>query len=662
MNRMTLLKACAAVVMLGGGLLLKVSPQLAQVVDPPAPLASLKTVPVPGPAPEVLAEFVQDKNAAIQLGKALFWDMQVGSDGIQSCASCHFNAGADNRSKNQLSPGLLADDRTFQVGGPNYTLTRNDFPFTRHANLDDLASRTSDSNDVTSSQGVSRANFVDIDSYSATDKCEQVSDAVADGGDGFNVAGVNVRRVEPRNTPTVINAVFNFRNFWDGRAVNDFNGIDPFGQRNANALVWKLVNGVLAQVPIAINISSLASQASGPPLSAFEMSCANRPFAKLGKKMLNLKPLAKQKVHANDSVLGSIASQYSNGLRMSYKDLIAKAFRSEYWNSSTPITLTNAGAQAGSMDKQWYRYRSSYGQGSDEFTQMEANFALFFSLAVQLYESTLVSDDTQLDRFLEGDTLALTAQQQRGMSVFEGQGRCINCHAGAELTNASVRNVLNQRLERMTMGDGGEAIYDNGFYNIGVRPTTDDLGVGGLDAFGNPLSETRMAQIGKTRLLGNEFDPNKEPAVGVGQRVAVDGAFKTPGLRNVELTGPFFHNGGKLTLMQVVDFYNRGGDFSNENRANLDADIAPLGLTQAQKEDLVAFLLALTDARVRWQKAPFDHPAICIPNGHPGDSTRVERDWRTGAAKDSLRCLPAVGAGGATEALKAFLSLDQFQR
>lgn len=59
------------------------------------------------PLPEHLDVFIKDRTAALQLGKALFWDMQVGSDGVQACASCHFHAGADNRSSNQLSPNLL---------------------------------------------------------------------------------------------------------------------------------------------------------------------------------------------------------------------------------------------------------------------------------------------------------------------------------------------------------------------------------------------------------------------------------------------------------------------------------------------------------------------------------------------------------------------------
>ena len=60
-------------------------------------------------------------------------------------------------------------------------------------------------------------------------------------------------------------------------------------------------------------------------------------------------------------------------------------------------------------------------------------------------------------------------------------------------------------------------------------------------------------------------------------RVAVNGAFKTPSLRNVELTGPYFHNGGASTLMQVVEFYARGGNFPGANVDNLNPFIAEIG-------------------------------------------------------------------------------------
>src|SRR6476469_3742982 len=86
------------------------------------------------PRPTNLCDFVRDEVTARALGKALFWDMQVGSDGIQACASCHFRAGADPRSKNQLSPGLKrmpVADLTFTTGhGPNAQLLPSDFPLT----------------------------------------------------------------------------------------------------------------------------------------------------------------------------------------------------------------------------------------------------------------------------------------------------------------------------------------------------------------------------------------------------------------------------------------------------------------------------------------------------------------------------------------------------
>ena len=63
------------------------------------------------------------------------------------------------------------------------------------------------------------------------------------------------------------------------------------------------------------------------------------------------------------------------------------------------------------------------------------------------------------------------------------------------MIKASVRNVRNQPLERMIMGNGAPAVYDNGFYNISVRQTSEDIGLGGTDPFGKPLSMTRLAEI-----------------------------------------------------------------------------------------------------------------------------------------------------------------------
>lgn len=148
-----------------------------------------------------------------------------------------------------------------------------------------------------------------------------------------------------------------------------------------------------------------------------------------------------------------------------------------------------------------------------------------------------------------------------------------------------------------------------------------------------------------------------------GEAVAVNGAFKTSTLRNVELNGPYFHSGGQATLEQVVQFYNRGGDWLSqgcgdtsgfgEKCSNLDPDIVPLGLSEAEAAALVAFMKAATDERVRFARAPFDHPQLFITHGHLGDQHTVT-DFGDGTAIDQWLELPAVGARGNSRPLRSF--------
>ncbi len=650
------------------------------------PLSQVKV-----PEPDNIGEFIKDKVSAIALGKSLFWDMQLGSDGVQSCASCHFHAGADNRSKNQINPGQFSSteqNTTFETGGhPNYQLTAADYPFHKLADPNNRSSTVvSDSNDVTGSQGVFRSKFVDVDPGSDKDKVTPLKDDI------FNVNGTNVRQVTPRNSPTVINAVFNFRNFWDGLAQNTFNGVNPLGLRDNTAFVLKATSpNLLEDVPVSLNNSSLASQAVGPPLNAFETASENTiiisPFRveasqtndtvsvtnaqgqtvdnnpdsqpstnadsssqqasessptplkrfgrKLGKKLLALSPLAKQIVAYDDSVLGSLSKSSANspkpGLKKSYEALIRDTFKPEWWQSTMVIRVDPE------TGERTFLPEAKGNLSTIEYTQMEYNFSLFFGLAVQAYESTLVSGDTPFDQFLAGKTSALTQQQQNGWDLFQNRAQCIRCHAGSELTTASVSSVTaNGRIRRLPSG-----VQDTGFFNIGVRPSEDDPGLGGNDALGNPLSEVRLAQEGKFKdLLGADPIP-----VSANDTVIAEGAFKTPGLRNVELTAPYFHNGGQATLEQVVDFYNRGGDFGG-------IGIGSLNLSPQEKQNLVAFLKGLTDERVRYERAPFDHPQLFVPNGHPGNQNSVTIDPKvqteddTTQATDALLEIPAVGRNG----------------
>ena len=548
--------------------------------EPALPPPSLKTVIVP--EPPNLHLYVRNRQAAIQLGKALFWDMQVGSDGVTACASCHFHAGADNRIKNALSPGIRAGDETFQVAGPNYTLHFTDFPLRALSDPEDRDSPPLwESNDIVSSLGQFQTDFIQTRLGFPLDLGTEVADPI------FHVGAVNTRQVLFRNTPTVINAVFNAANFWDGRASHFFNGVSFSGPLDPNSGVFVNIEGVLGKQPLLISQASLASQAVAPPLASTEMSFAGRSWPQIGRKMLNLRPLDKQMVHPRDSVLGPLSrarlarpldSKVSasddtvpetsgspvslggvplagqRGLFTTYEALIRDAFQPQYWNSNLIIEYQLDGSSS-------VIPRPAGMLADNQFTQMEANFSFFFGLAIQTYESTLVADDTPFDRYLDGDPDALTAEQLAGFDIFLDRGRCAQCHTGPELTEAALRGI-----ELMFMASPGRAFYDRGFINIGVRPTAEDIGQGGTAPFINPvtgqpypLSLTRLAMLKRAGQLPpavSLFVPDLPFGTGSPDpnRVSVDGSLKVPGLRNVELTGPYFHNGGQATLRQVVDF------------------------------------------------------------------------------------------------------------
>jgi cytochrome c peroxidase len=589
------------------------------------------------PEPPNLNQFVADRNAAIRLGKALFWDMQAGSDGIQACASCHYRAGADPidiRSTNQLNPGPGA---IFDVGsGPGYTLAAADFPFLQVSPVDGRVGNGGtiirNVNDIVGSQGIHKTTFTGVIPGSAVDSGTPNADAL------FNIGGINVRQVTGRNTPPAVNAVFNYANFWDGRANNIFNGNNPLGPLDVDAGIWIEQNLALVKQKVAISNASLASQATGPPLSSVEMSFAGRTFPELGRKMLSLTPLGKQRVHPNDNVLGSLSKATlqgdgtvtgNPGLNTTYIDMIKAAFQAYLWNSGKTVTLP-----AGLKDPAHPL--------TDQFSQMEANFSLFWGLAIQLYEATLVSDRTPFDRFQAGNQNSLGPAAQRGLAVFDS--KCAVCHAGSELSTAAVgsdiprclppncnrlafTNNTSHRLiqQNLTAVPGG--LSDTGFFNIGVRPTTDDPGRGGTINF--PLSFSRLAEL----QAGGQLPfvtPLLPTGIAANAPVDVDGAFKVPGLRNVELTAPYFHNGSALTLDQVVEFYTRGGNFANPQLAVAIQPIGKLRGNPTGRADLVEFLKSLTDERVRNEWAPFDHPELQIPSGDLAD-TMITRPVTGGA-------------------------------
>ncbi len=153
--------------------------------------------------------------------------------------------------------------------------------------------------------------------------------------------------------------------------------------------------------------------------------------------------------------------------------------------------------------------------------------------ALASYVRTILSGSSPYDRYVLGDSNALSEEARRGLAIFRGKGNCTDCHLGPNLT-------------------------DERFHNTGVAWRGGEL-----------------ADTGRHKITNNEMDK---------------GAFKTPTLRQVVSRSPYMHDGSLPSLEAVVEFYSRGG---NRN-PYLDAEILPLGLTQEEQRLLVRFLESLT--------------------------------------------------------------------
>src|SRR3954452_23271686 len=328
---------------------------------PFTPVTSLKTIasPVLGVDPKRgtpvvradLTSYVADTQAAIQLGKAFFWEMQAGSDGKTSCATCHFNGGQDTRSQNGLNPGA---NGSFDLSTPNATLVATNYPFVDKA-------LGLDTDNITGSQGIRKSIYVGVSSTGVE----------TDLSDSDPVFG-SVRQVTSVNAPSTINAVYNHRNFFNGRAQNEFNGVNPWGNRDGSAHIWYADGaGNINAMSVTIANAALASQAVAPIVNNVEMSAQGRTLPEVGRKLLAVKPLALQAVDGKDSVLGSLATagKAAKGLKTTYAAMIQKAFVPSLWNSTGTVTVDGK-----------------------SYSLTEANFSFFWGVAIMMYESTLVAD------------------------------------------------------------------------------------------------------------------------------------------------------------------------------------------------------------------------------------------------------------------------------
>lgn len=160
--------------------------------------------------------------------------------------------------------------------------------------------------------------------------------------------------------------------------------------------------------------------------------------------------------------------------------------------------------------------------------------------AIAAYERTVVSTNSAFDKYVSGDAQAMDEAAVRGMALFKGKARCILCHNGPNFT-------------------------DNQFHNLGVPQV-------------GPMKEDH-GRFYVTRLERDK------------------GAFKTPTLRSITETAPYMHDGAFKTLEEVVEFLDQGGG----TNPNLSPLMKPLGLTQPEKADLIAFLKALSGAPIKFE-------------------------------------------------------------
>lgn len=463
-----------------------------------------------------LAEFIADVDAVEALGKALFWEMQAGSDFKRhtdgtmvgtACASCHYRHGADARNRHTTRIPFVAWDRyklhenhplefgqqqesypvarlaakevpfqTFQPAGPYSLIVGSQgvesFVFKGFRDQGDATTgrwkeELTDKRSINGFRHLPEwAMFLDADFTQHANGIYKVTERH------------RFRQITNRNSPTVINSVFSDRQFHDGRAESTFNGFSIFGDADPREVIHRrrvsqvldadgrVVSTTIDIVPVkvAVTNASLASQAVGPIVNDIEMSYLGRQFPNVAYKLLDAGVLRFQDVDPTDSCLRN----YSVGKTgtLTYRTLIQRAFRREWWDDSdltscektTPLILL----------------RDCEENSDPRGSLMEANFSLYWGLAIMFYEASLVSNQSPFDDMMRGRTEKVEAKWasvkngagpddqlqpirrdqrtpqpppehvsgsavfQHGFRVFLNRG-CIDCHSGPLLSEVYKR-------------------------------------------------------------------------------------------------------------------------------------------------------------------------------------------------------------------------------
>lgn len=188
--------------------------------------------------------------------------------------------------------------------------------------------------------------------------------------------------------------------------------------------------------------------------------------------------------------------------------------------------------------------------------------------AIADFERTQYSGNSPFDRFMAGDPQAINESAKRGWALFQGKGRCSSCHAS---------NGVSPLFSDQKFHNIGIAAHKQNFPELARKALT-ILKTGDVKQIDELALQTEYSELGRFLVTKNPADI---------------GAFKSQTLRNIGITAPYMHDGSLATLWDVMDHYNKGG----VPNPFLDGGMQRLGLSEAEIDDMVAFLFTLTDDR-----------------------------------------------------------------
>ncbi len=212
-------------------------------------------------------------------------------------------------------------------------------------------------------------------------------------------------------------------------------------------------------------------------------------------------------------------------------------------------------------------FKQAFGKSGKSITIKEV------TQAIAGFERTLIAGNSSFDRYyFGGDTSAMSGEAVRGLRVFLDKGRCVSCH---------------------TISQNHALFTDNRFHNLNVGFSRID---GDVKELTSAFSRAKRQGISVDVAVLSNQNTSELGRFAVDDQWRSIGAFKTPTLRNVAKTAPYMHDGSLETLEDVVEFYNKGGRIKDDDPVNAfqSGGIRPLDLSEKEKEQLVAFLEALT--------------------------------------------------------------------